>query len=64
MYYHIILSVSIALLTYFLLLNSEIIAKNLNLYDFPNIRKIHKKPIPLVGGIIFLIVLREIQVNC
>ena len=38
-------------------INSKKIANIFNLYDIPNKRKIHKKPIPLVGGVILLFVI-------
>ncbi len=47
---------NIILISLFFFINP--IAKISNLYDFPENRKIHKKPVPLVGGlIIYLIIL-------
>ena len=34
----------------------KFLIKKVNIYDFPdNVKKIHKKPIPLMGGVIFLL---------
>ena len=33
------------------------IANIFDLYDIPNERKIHKNPIPLVGGLVILLVI-------
>ena len=38
-------------------INSKKIANIFNLYDIPNERKIHTKPIPLVGGLIILFII-------
>ena len=46
-----------AILSLILFINSKKIANIFNLYDFPNERKIHKEPIPLIGGLILLLVL-------
>ena len=37
--------------------NSKKFADIFNLYDLPNKRKIHDKPIPLVGGLIILFII-------
>ena len=34
----------------------KFLIKKVNIYDFPdNVKKIHKNPIPLMGGVIFLL---------
>ena len=34
----------------------EFLIKKVNIYDLPdNVKKLHKKPIPLMGGVIFLL---------
>ena len=46
----------IILINYFLFKINERVAKKINLYDVPNnIRKLHKKPTPLNGGIFFFV---------
>ena len=45
----------IVLINFFLFRINEKIAKRINLYDIPNIRKLHKKPVPLNGGIFYFI---------
>jgi len=45
----------IVLINFFLFRVNEKVAKKINLYDIPNIRKLHKKPIPLNGGIFYFI---------
>lgn len=35
--------------------NSSLISKLINIYDYPNSRKIHKKKIPLIGGFLFFL---------
>ena len=35
----------------------EPIAKSLNLYDIPEKRKIHSKPVPLIGGLIIFVII-------
>ena len=37
--------------------NSNIFVKYLPLIDYPDQRKLHKKPTPLIGGIIFIILI-------
>lgn len=46
-----------AILSIVFFINSKNIANIFDLYDFPNERKIHKEPIPLIGGLILLLVL-------
>lgn len=44
------------LCNFFIYLNLDKLSKILNIYDYPdNLRKIHKKPVPLIGGSIFLL---------
>ncbi len=45
----ILLNVISIIILFFL---SSLIAKSLNLYDIPNKRKIHVRPVPIVGGLI------------
>ena len=45
----------IILVNFFLFRINEEVAKKINLYDIPNMRKLHKKPIPLNGGIFYFI---------
>lgn len=45
----------IILINFFLFRINENIAKKINLYDIPNLRKLHNKPIPLNGGIFYFI---------
>ena len=48
----ILLFVLINLVIYFSYSN---ISKFINIYDIPNVRKIHKTKTPLIGGVIFLL---------
>lgn len=43
------------LVNYFFLYKLSEISNLLNVYDYPDKRKIHKKPIPLLGGFLFII---------
>ena len=53
-----IITISVcSVLSIIFFINLKKIADIFNLYDIPNKRKIHKKPIPLVGGIILLFVI-------
>ena len=46
----------IILINFFLFKINESVAKKINLYDIPNnIRKLHKKPTPLNGGIFYFV---------
>jgi UDP-GlcNAc:undecaprenyl-phosphate GlcNAc-1-phosphate transferase len=45
----------ITLINFFLFSINRKVAKKINLYDIPDIRKLHKKPIPLNGGIFYFI---------
>ena len=47
----IILLFLLILINQIILTYREKIASNLKIYDFPNSRKIHKKPTPLIGGV-------------
>ena len=38
-------------INYLILLNRKLIAEKLKIYDYPNNRKIHKTPTPLIGGL-------------
>jgi len=52
----VILLASILILNFFLIYNFKYISKFFNIYDNPdNVRKLHKKKIPLLGGAIFLV---------
>ena len=50
----IVLNIFFALIFFFFL---DKISKFTQLYDLPNSRKIHKKPIPLIGGLILYIII-------
>lgn len=57
-YINMILDINILLTSFFLifinyliLLNRKLIAEKLKIYDYPNNRKIHKTPTPLIGGL-------------
>ena len=45
----------IILINFFLFRINENVAKKINLYDIPDLRKLHKKPVPLNGGIFYFI---------
>ena len=42
-----------------ILKNKNFITKQLGLLDIPNYRKLHKKPTPIIGGLIAFILLLE-----
>tara|TARA_Y100000591_G_scaffold302501_1_gene297600 strand:+ start:11 stop:1015 length:1005 start_codon:yes stop_codon:yes gene_type:complete len=59
MYFFIIFYIIFIISLYFILNNKNFITEKFNLIDIPNQRKLHKKPIPILGGLIAAIFFTE-----
>ena len=60
MYSIIIFYIIFTISVYFILKNKNFITEKFNLIDIPNQRKLHKSPIPILGGLIAAVFLLNI----
>ena len=59
MYSIIIFYIIFTISVYFILKNKNFITEKFNLIDIPNQRKLHKRPIPILGGLIAAVFFTE-----